>query len=416
MMKRSLAIMLSILMLAVALPLSGMAEVPTDAACTLTVMSYYNDDVVNGWIAAFNAKYPNITVQNEYIGDLGTYIEKLQALLMSKSAPDIYLCIAENRRFLTAGGYVVDLTDTPVNDLVSDAAKKQVEYQGRLYAACTGGSIGGLLVNLDLCKQAGISGAPATWSELVEDLKKLQAIGCIPLADRTDDAAVALMTAMYGAEYMDTDATWMDQIAAGEKTHAEYWQPIFERYQKDIVANGLMTQEIMGVSSEKMVSNFALGKVGMMVGASWNFPSIAAMDPELNFTIWGIPNEDGSSKYYFGDCLEPSLAVNANSPHKEEAIAFLESLFTAESLNSFEVTNGFVACVEGYDSIFLNDPRMSDAIKEGMNTGSQFMPQTMWDKNVESMRNYYLSAMQSLVLGEKTPEELAQGFDEVYAQ
>lgn len=413
-MKKVLGILLC-MMLLTGMFSSAMAELSPDTKSTLTMISYYSDDVAYGWIDAFNAKYPNITVEHESCADVGVLMEKLQARLMNNTAPDLYLCVAENRGFLTADGYIEDLTDSPVAALVSDAARKQIEYQGRLYAVCTGGSIGGLLVNLDLAKEAGIEKAPETWAELVEALNKLKAIDCVPFVDTCDDAAVTMLTAMYGATYVDHDPEWMNKIASGEKTHADYWKPLLELYKKDIVDSGLMTQELMGVSREKNISNFALGKIGVIMGASWDFPSIEAINPDLNFEIWGIPNVDGSSKYYFGDCLEPSFAINAQSEHKEEAYAFLESLFTAESLRSFEDINGFVACVDGYDSKFLEDPRMATAIREGMNTGSQFMPMTIWDKNVESLRQYYVSSIQSLVLG-GDPVELAAGFDTVYAQ
>ena len=66
----------------------------------------------------------------------------------------------------------------------------------------------------------------------------------------------------------------------------------------------------------------------------------------------GVPNVDGTSKYYLGDCLEPSLAIMESSENKEIALAFLESLFDEESLLSNEEQVGLIGCVDGYNSIF----------------------------------------------------------------
>lgn len=413
-MKRFFSMLVSLVLFLSLFGSVALAELSPDTKATISMVTYYSDDIVDGWIEVFNQKYPNITVEHESCGDVGVMMEKLQAQLMNGTAPDMYLCVAENRNYLTADGYIVDLTDLPIAEKVSESAKKQIMYQDRLYAICTGGSVGGIMVNLDLAKEAGITEEPATWADLVDAMQKFAEIGVTPFAD-LDDAAFMLLTAMYGAEYMDNDPKWMERIASGEKTHAEYWQPILERYKRDIIDNGFVTLETAGVPQEKKISNFALGKTGMMIGASWMFSDLDGINPDLNFEFWGIPNEDGSSKYYFGDCLEPSIAVNAQSEHKEESIAFLESLFEDDSLRSFEELNGFIACVDGYESMYLSNPRMSKAIEQGLNAGKQFMPQTIWDKNVESLRQYYVTVVSAMLHGEDVAQ-LAAGFDTVYNQ
>ena len=182
----------------------------------------------------------------------------------------------------------------------------------------------------------------------------------------------------------------------------------------DIFDNGLMTPEVMGIPIEKAVSDFAMGKIAIIMGASWNFNDIEAINPDLNYAVYGVPNADGSSVYYLGDCLEPALAISKDSKNKEAAMAFLESLYTEDSLRDAEEIKGIIACVDGFDSSFLTDPRCGDAIANGMNKGFQFMPQTHWQRNVEEMRKHYVESMQSLCLGTITPEEAAAGFDEIY--
>ena len=128
----------------------------------------------------------------------------------------------------------------------------------------------------------------------------------------------------------------------------------------------------------------------------------------------GIPNKEGTCKYYTGDCLEPSFAVMSASENKENAMAFLESLFDEESLRTTEETIGLIACVDGYDTIFSENDVCKDALKEGMQAGRQFMPQSYWQKDIERMRSTYVANIQALIMGEKTPEECAADFDEIY--
>lgn len=213
---------------------------------------------------------------------------------------------------------------------------------------------------------------------------------------------------------MSTEPDYEDKIENGEKTYADYWEPIFEITKRDIYDSGLMTEELMGTPWDTVVSNFALGQIGMIMGASWNFADIEAINPDLNYKIMGIPNVDGTAKYYLGDCLEPSFAVMADAKNKENAMAFLESLFDEESLRSGEEISNLVGCVDGYASILADDPRCKDALVEGMQSGHQFMPQTFWRKDVESMRAKYMENVQAMLLTGKDPAVCAADFDTIY--
>lgn len=380
----------------------------------LSILGWYADEVAEGWIEHFNSIYPDVKVEYQYAQAVQPYMEKLQAMIMSGSAPDLILCVAENKLDLIDGDMIVDLTNEPVADLMSDSCKTQVMFNDKIYAATTGGSIGGLLVNMDLWEQAGLGEDPKTWDELVEAMHALEKLdGVTPFVNAVD-AALSIETPLYGATWMYAEPDYEKKIAAGEKTYADYWTPIFQMVKEDIYDSGLMTPELMGIPWDTVVSNFALGEVGIIMGASWNFADIEAINPDLNYKVMGIPNADGTCKYYLGDCLEPSLSLMSESNNKENAMAFLESLFDEESLRMTEEAIGLIACVDGYETTLSENEVCKDALKEGMQAGRQFMPQSYWQKDVERMRATYVENIQAMIMNEKTPQECAADFDEIY--
>lgn len=381
----------------------------------LSILTWYSDEMMEAWIDHYNELYPDVNVEYQYAQAVAPYMEKLQGLIMSNEVPDIVLMVAENRYDFLENDYVLDLTNEDVVGKMSESAKKQITFDGKIYAVTTGGSVGGLLVNMDLWEQAGLKEDPATWDELVEAMKKLgQLDGVTGFIDNTADAAISIATPLYAATWLNKEPDYENQVEAGEKTYADYWEPIFATLKTDLYDTGIMTAENMGIPWDTVVNNFALGKVGMIMGASWNVPDIQAINPDLNYKVMGIPNEDGSSKYYCGDCLEPSMCVMKEGKNQENALAFLESLFDEESLTAQEEINGMIACVEGFETSYTGNEIFGEALVEGMEPGNQFMPQSYWKKSVDEMVAAYTQNNQALLLGEKTPQECAEAFDKIY--
>ncbi len=410
---RIMSLALVLQMLAFTAPAS--AEENKELSGNLSILAWYADEVAQGWIDHFNELYPDVKVEYQYAQAVQPYMEKLQSMLLSGQLPDIVLIVAENRVDLVDGDMLVDLTETPVAEKMSDSCYKQVLFRDKVYAATTGGSIGGLLVNMDLWEQAGLGEDPKTWDELIDAMKALSELeGITAFANPVSDAACTIESPLFGATYMETEPDYEQKIAAGEKTYADYWQPVFEMTKTDIYDAGLMPQEMIGVPWDTVVSNFALGEIGMIMGASWNFADIEAINPDLNYKVMGIPNKEGTAKYYLGDCLEPALGILKDSKNQENAMAFLESLYDEESVRSSEAQVGLIGCVDGYESLFAENPVCADALVEGMQAGHQFMPQTYWQKDVERMRSTYVENVQAMVLDEKTPEECAADFDAIF--
>lgn len=167
---------------------------------SLSILSYYSDEVVEGWVEHFNSIHPNVKVEFQYAQAVQPYIEKLQGLVMSGSTPDLILCVAENRVELVDGDMLVDLTNEPVADLMSESCKQQILFRDKIYAVTVGGSVGGLLVNMDLWEQAGLSEDPKTWGELVDAMHALEKLdGVTPFVNPMTDAAMTIETPLYGA-------------------------------------------------------------------------------------------------------------------------------------------------------------------------------------------------------------------------
>ena len=92
---------------------AGADQGTEDLSGTLSILSWYDETKAAPVIEAFNAKYPNVTIDFQYSPPVADYVEKLSTLLYSGAGPDIFYMALENREDLIKGNYVEDLSNEP---------------------------------------------------------------------------------------------------------------------------------------------------------------------------------------------------------------------------------------------------------------------------------------------------------------
>lgn len=413
MMKKALAAVLAAGMTVSAM--SGMtvlAEEPsTDLSGTLSILSWYDETKAAPVLDAFKEKYPNVTVDFQYSPPVQDYVEKLSTLLYSGAGPDIFYMALENREDLIKGEYCLDLSEEPymTDGTVPDSVKTTYGKDGKAYSLAVDCWAGGIFYNKDLFEQAGIEGEPATWDELLAACQKLQDAGITPIMDNCQDAAAGFTAPLYGSEVVAKNPTAVQDIYDGKNTFKDTWTEPITMW-KQLVDNGYLSSDMLGSTSDEIVTAFATGQVAMIITGSWNLNTIASINPELNYECMAVP---GKEEGYYCGALNVGLCINSASENTELAKAFLEFAVSPEGLEAQYKGYGGFTVAEGYTPELPAE--IVDAV-EGVKAGKYYIPMADWLSYTESLRLTYIQSLQDCMAGTITPEEAATRMDEKLAE
>lgn len=378
----------------------------------LSILSWNNEKEMKPVIDGFTEKYPNISFDFQTAPPVKDYIAKLQTMLLSDSATDIFIMAAENRNEIIDGGYALDLTDYPFMSVMFDSNKPMLSKDGRTYAFTQTGWVGGLYYNKELFEKAGITTEPQTWDEFIDVCLKLKAAGIIPLYDNMQDLT-SIHSALYGNIMLSKDPAFDEKIFAGEKSFADGWTEVFKLWKKDLIDNKILTPDMIGLSGDQMVNEFALGNVAMFPGGPWNINTLEETNPDLKFSMMGIPGPNPGVNYYVG-APGVGFAVNSKTKNKDEALLFIEYLTTVEGLKTFEEGTGAIITAKGYESKV--HPALETAYKDGMIAGKFYLPMVSWPRHQEALRSQFVVSTQDLAVGKVTAEQVTESLDKKFKE
>ncbi|MGO4695814.1 ABC transporter substrate-binding protein [Paenibacillus sp. 2TAB26] len=385
------------------------AEKGNDApkSVKLSILAWNNEKEMKPVIDGFKEKYPHISFDFQFAPPVKDYIAKLQTMLLSNTAPDIFIIAAENRNEIIDGGYALDLTDEPFMSVMLDSNKPMLSKDGRTYAFTQSGWAGGLFYNKQLFQKAGITQLPETWDEFIQDCLKLKEAGIIPLYDRMHDITI-IHSAMFGSNVLTKDPTFDEKLFKGEATFAEGWTEVLTMWKEGLIDNKILTPDMIGLTGDQVMNEFSLGNVAMFPGGPWNIATIEKTNPDIEFEIMPIPGKEPGNKYYNG-APGVGFAVNSKTKNKEEALLFLEYMTTQEGLKQFEEGTGGIITAHGYESKV--HPAYAPAYNDGLMAGKIYLPMVSWDRHQEALRNQFLVSIQDIAVNKITPEQATASLD-----
>ena len=222
-MKKLLALLLCAVML---LPVFALADTTEITLWTYPIGSWGNEETVNGIIANFNAKYPDIKVKVQYL-DYASGDDQVTTAIEAKTTPDIVMEGPE--RLVANRGAAGKMLD--ISDLWDDAVKADIiAASPAVEAACKNGE--GIYYEYPLCmtthcmvinyndfEAAGalqyLDEATHTWTTegFLKALDALEASGYLPTGvvycggQGGDQGTRALVTNLYSGQFTNGDHT-----------------------------------------------------------------------------------------------------------------------------------------------------------------------------------------------------------------
>jgi raffinose/stachyose/melibiose transport system substrate-binding protein len=342
----------------------GPTEAPAAEKVTLTVLVHQNPPMVefmNTFNEAFQAKYPNITVDMSVVNanDLSTVTQtRLNANdvdvvdmfgFANAAQPYMKNVTPPNWQTLIDAGLIMDISDQPfVQNYDTATIQDAGTYNGKVYEINLGRvSYSGIYYNKDLFAANNVQ-VPTTWSELVAACETFNAadIPCMTAGGKDGWPIFVGAYGLIGSTYPDqaalVEGLWTGTIKWNDATSLEMWKKM------KVYAQEMMEPGASGIAGDAAPGRFASGAVAMFSGGTWYAAAIEAAEPAFEWGYIPFPGSDNpeDNKYLFGK-YDQGWVIAADTPHKDAAVAYLTEFSDPANYQAFANAVGFIPTQPG---------------------------------------------------------------------
>lgn len=273
----------------------------------------------------------------EYYADEGvSYRELLERRMESSSPDDLYIINAEDVLEFDRKGYWMDLSELDFVENLSDAARYQSTYDGKVFSIPLTFTGFGFYWNKTLLEEHGLS-VPENLDEFLAVCEGLKSEGILPYgANKGYALTVPVMckglSKLYGAA--DTEQR-IEELNKGETAVSSYLEEGFQ-FLSYMIEQGYIDQE-QALNARPRAEDielfqnggcaFICVEMGVVLGGDYTY------DFQRAFT--GIPLLDTGCITVYG--ADTRLCINPRSKHLDTAMNFVEMIGTKEALDQSAV-------------------------------------------------------------------------------
>ncbi|WP_217594191.1 extracellular solute-binding protein [Cohnella sp. GbtcB17] len=394
---------------------------------TITFQNIYPDptdpkyNMLHKIVKQYETDHPNVHIELDSL-NTDQQKQKLKTQAASNEVPDITIVnpSAQMKPYVDAGLFA------PLNEMVEQNGLKDTfqsgildyyTFDGNLYALPDGNNIGLLYYNKALFKQAGIEAPPATFEDLIADVKKLKDKGIQPMAIGEKDTWTGSFLFMNVLLRTNGGPGFLQDVVDGKKTFED---PAFKGAVdafSQLVQAGAFQEGATSFDYNAGENLFKTGKAAMYYMGSWATGGIEVSDANKdgNVGVFKFPTVGGK-----GDpnqfMLAPgsAFAVSKNSKHLPETLDFLNYFMLNYPKEAFAV-KGAVGVAQKVDGDF-KAAGYSDMAMEVL---AMFKDVTGGDISFDNTMNpatsqAHLSSIQNLFVSKEDPAAVAKEHQQAY--
>jgi len=354
---------------------------------------------------------PGLKVSLDGVEDTVNRNVKLKAEMASGTQPPIFHLFggADTQNYSKAGRLLPlkgILTEIGIQDSFFDL--REFDVDGEIYGLPESGYIEGFFYNKELFEEAGVSGVPATWDELIAAMEKLKAKGITPIAmgAGAGDGWVAnmlvnnLLVALGGP-----------QIQEGFSTGATKWTdaPVLETFTRlvDLVNKQYIDPNVLGLAFAEGQANFYTGKAAMLFDGSWAVNAIVGETSLVKDSagFFRFPDVGGPGDGYINGGWSNGYGFSAELKDNELAAvkAFIKNFFTLDNQKRTLVETNQIPAMKGVTQV-EGASQLIQSIGEQQGSAKGAYP--AFDALVQPSVKVELEAVVQELLGKQiTPEE-----------
>lgn len=330
-------------------------------------------------IEEFQAAHSNIVVKQNTVPDAD---QVLMGRAASNTLPDLMTHWPGNASFTAfcEEGKIIDITDADFVSNIDESYVNGILQDGKLYCIPVALNFMGVWYNVDKFTEAGYE-IPKTWDEMIDIAKDIQSKGdgdyAFVLPDKDTWTIDQCLSNIYGKSLQDyTIQDIYDAVGAGEKTFTDYPE-LVDAAEKAIELREYSNGDTLSLGYDAAVSEFATGTGYMFPQGSWVYASLKSANPDGNFAMFTMPNDDGDMRQPMG--VDLAIAGSTNTSHEDEVMEFLAFMASKEGAQKYSELDGSPSCVNGVESNLDYASDILDTFAENGELSVSFRPGTYQD-------------------------------------
>ena len=314
---------------------------------TLTFMSWDSAEVITPTLKAFEARYPQISLQASYVPPVTQYISTLEERLLAGTAPDVFIYTDEDEAELNTHHLVRDLSDQPWVKYLASANREFASTQGHIWGLSVTSWTAGPIYNVDLLHKAGYSQPPGTWADFLKLCDALKGLKVTPVYDTAVPPPGALLVGLIGGYYMRQFGKNIDsELLSGKISFVDVWTEPLTAY-SELYTQGLVSTAYLGLTGTEIDSLMAEGKLGIYASGPWDVATIRGDNPNLKMLMGPAPGPKAGQGYWTGS-PNVAWAVNAKAQNPDAALAFLSFMASPQGLKPYVAAQGYPCAMSNY--------------------------------------------------------------------
>lgn len=283
---------------------------------------------------AYMDENPQVSISYDGIKSPG-YFDVLAKRISTGNGDDIFMVDHERALELGAEGRLADLSDLSTLADFSPLAQSQMTAAGSIQYVPTSISAFGLYCNLDLIKQHGQK-VPENLTELEAVCDYFAAQGVVPIVANNDISlkTVVIAKSLLPLYQSDDTALQIERFNSGGEDLAAALRPGFELVEQMIRRGWVAPAQALETAKTKDdLLLFAQGQQPFMLTGAWAVPRLRELEPDFEFDVRPYPILPDGSVLVIN--VDTRISVNAESPHLQEAKAFVEYLTRSDVMWEF---------------------------------------------------------------------------------
>lgn len=364
-----------------------------------------------------------IKVKMDLFAPSDVYSKKIIASTQANILPDIFGILDTKKTFseFIQYGYVANLTEHYQadggkweNTFFAEALNSNRFNEGNTYGIEPG--IYGvpldvtnlqMLYNKKLLKKAGYKSPPKTFQEFIEVSRALNRVGIQGMVSGWGELwMIECFASNYAINIMGEEKLMATYRGEVPYTDPE-WIQVFSVF-KQLTENKMLIEGIITKPNKEAEQDFALERAAFAFNGSWSVNVYSEMNPDLEYGVMLPPAINPRRLLKIWGGAGSSFVVNENSARKDMAIAFLKWLTAKEQQEYLaRETKNLPSNRNALPAI----PEILEDFARGMDYATH---PTIWELNEQPLvTERFTKGLQSIILGKKTPEQVAQEIQEV---
>lgn len=375
----------------------------------IRIMGYNAEASRATYLKLLKEKLPNIKVTFEFVA-LDNFSNVLNSQLSAGQGPDI-IEVGGETRLLANAGYLMDLTSESFTSKYANAGLAPYSVDGKVYATPLQSWYEGIFYNKAIFRENNVK-VPKTFDDFIKVHKDLAAKGikAQTMGAQSWEPMMKQSIGLVNNEFYSKpeNKQFDEKFNAGEAKLSESWLPYVKEWSR-MISEGILTQDMLGLSYDQALDEFATGKAAMWESGPWAVGTILEKNPDMELGMFPIPGLTEGPGWLIGG-PGSALAINAKTKHKDEVLQVLELTATPEAQQALIADNAGSSFLSGVE---VNLGEIYSDAEEAFKAGNVYAPWTAAWVSGNPIVEGYGKALQEVLAGTKTVEKALSDADDI---